>query len=180
MSVLIPVYPHAVCHERIEPYDFASTISYHLRVGVAPEEQVRHHGLPEDERGHLGIWLVMQKEIQRMVDGLFLASFLCVFVQVKRQRCDRLREDTHAGIHSRDLHGRSFIDCLTRRCPAEVVAVTRAVCRVGRLITASEHLRKDTHGHTSIWFKTSRITKKPSRERTIILSPHRNKMPRLS
>ena len=88
--MLVPVDRHSVWHERVKPDDLAATVPDHLRIGIAPEEQVRHERFPEDEGCHFRIRLIMEQEIQWMIQRFFLAAFLVVLVQMKRQTGDCL------------------------------------------------------------------------------------------
>ena len=49
MPVLIPIHRHLVGHQGIQRHHFAFAVAYDLRIGVAPQEQVRHERLTEDE-----------------------------------------------------------------------------------------------------------------------------------
>ena len=51
---------------------------------------MRHECFPEDEGCHFRIWLIMEQEIQWMIQRFFLAAFLVVLVQMKRQTGDCL------------------------------------------------------------------------------------------
>jgi hypothetical protein len=80
MTVGIAVDRHTVWHERIESHDLAFAVPDDLRVGISPEEQVRHERFPENKGRHLRIRLIMQEHIQRMFDSLFLAAAFAIFV----------------------------------------------------------------------------------------------------
>ena len=58
----------------------AVAVADDLRVCVTPEEQVCHEGFSEHKGTHFGVRLIMQKQVQRMIDGLFLAAVLCVSI----------------------------------------------------------------------------------------------------
>ncbi len=77
-----------------------------MGVGVAPQEQVCYERVAEEEAGHLGVRLIVQKKIQRVVYGFFLAVRLDP-VEGERKR-HRLGEYSNAGIHGRHLHGGAF------------------------------------------------------------------------
>ena len=83
LSVLVPADRHLVRHQRIERNDLALAVAYDLRIGVVPQQEVRHKRFPEHEGTHLRVRLVMQKLIQRMVDGFFLAAVLFVSVHME-------------------------------------------------------------------------------------------------
>ena len=82
---------------------------------------------------HLRVRLIMQQEIQRMVDGFFLAAVLLVPVEVQRQACHRFRQDADAGIHRRHLHGGAFIDppCPRGRAAKEEAVGAAGMCGSG-------------------------------------------------
>ena len=63
LTVFIPVHRHAVWHQRIEGNNLALAVTDDLRVGIAPQKQMRHQGLAENETRHLRVWLVVQKEV---------------------------------------------------------------------------------------------------------------------
>lgn len=63
MSVRIPIHRHFVGHQGIQGHHFTFAVADDLRIGVAPQEQVRHERFPEDERAHLRIRLIMQQQI---------------------------------------------------------------------------------------------------------------------
>ena len=134
----ITVHGHTVGHERVQRHDLTLAVTDDLRVGVAPQEQVRHQCLPEDEGAHLRIGLVVQQQVQRMPDGLFLAAIVLVGVQVQRKPCDGLRQNADAGVNGGHLHGGAFRHGFARRAAAKEEAVAAAVRRVGRLIPRME------------------------------------------
>ena len=80
LSLLIAVNHHAVWHERIQRHHFTLSVSNNLCVSVAPEKQMRHERFSERKRSHLRIWLIVQNEIQRLVNGLLLTSFVRVSI----------------------------------------------------------------------------------------------------
>lgn len=53
MAVFITVHHHTIWHQRIQGHGFTFTIADNLRIGISPEEQVRHQGFSEYKRGHL-------------------------------------------------------------------------------------------------------------------------------
>lgn len=108
LPVLIPVNRHSVRHQGIQPYYLALAVSEYLGVGVSPQQQVGHKCLPEHKRGHFRVRLVVQKQIQRMIQRLFLPAVFVIAVQVERELCNCLRQNTDAGIHRGHLHGGPF------------------------------------------------------------------------
>ena len=99
---------------------------------------MRHERFPEHEGTHLRVWLVMQEQIQRMVNGFLLAAVLLVTVEVQRQTCHRFRQDADAGIHRCHLHGGAFVDTLARRAIAKEKAVGTASSAVLGLVPGTE------------------------------------------
>ena len=87
----------------------------------------------------------MQEQIQRMVNGFFLAAVLLVAVEVQRQTCHRFGQDTDAGIHRCHLHGGAFIDTLACRASSKEKAVGAACSTVLGLVPGTEQPGKDTH-----------------------------------
>ena len=49
LSATIPVDGHLVGHEWVQGNDFTFAVTDDLRIGVAPQEQVRHQRLAEHE-----------------------------------------------------------------------------------------------------------------------------------
>ena len=78
-----------------------------------------HEGFPEHEGTHFRVWLVMEQQIQRVVDSLFLTAVLGVTVEVKGQASHGLCQDADAGIHRRHLHGAPLGDGLAGGGAAE-------------------------------------------------------------
>ena len=62
--------------------------------------------------GHFGVRRIVEKKIERMPLHSLLALPL-VFINVKRQSGDRLRQDADAGINRCGLHGRELVDILS-------------------------------------------------------------------
>ena len=75
-----------------------------------------HEGFPEDERGHLGIRLIMEQMVERMLHRLGLAAILLIAVHVQRQTRNGLRQDAHTGVHRCHLHGGPFVHALSSYC----------------------------------------------------------------
>ena len=120
LSVLCPVDLHVFREKRIQAKNAVLAISHNLCIGIAPQEQVRHHGFPEGEACHLRIGLPIQDLIQRVLGGLFFSvALLGKFVKVKRQAGHCLRQKPHTGVHRRNLHGGLFIHPLSAECLPE-------------------------------------------------------------
>lgn len=71
-----------------------------------------HQRFPEDEGRHLRVGLVVQQKIQRMIPG-FLGVVIRLFIDMKRQRGNGFRENSHTRINSRHLHGGALVDSLS-------------------------------------------------------------------
>ncbi len=97
---------------------------------VAPQQQVRQHGLAPDEGGHLLVGLVMQQTVRRVLCGLS-AAIIGNLVHMHRQTGDGTGNHADAGIHSRGLHSRGWRDRLTRGVGAEVERWRGANCITG-------------------------------------------------
>ena len=138
MSVGIAVYRHFVRHQRIQSHHFVFAVSDNLGIGVAPQKQMRHEGFPEHKRTHLRVRFIMKQQVQRMVDGFFLATALRISVEVKRKTSHRFCENAHTGIHRRHLHGRAFRHGFAGSCPAKVETVAASCGAVLRLIAGFE------------------------------------------
>ena len=145
LAVPVTVHRHPVRHQRIEGNDLTFTVTDDLGVGVAPQEQVRHEGFPEHERTHLRVRLIVEKQIQRVVDGFLLATVLLVTVEVQRQTCHRFRQDADAGIHRRHLHGGAFRHRLAGGGAAKIERIAAPGGAVLGLIPGTEKPGKDTH-----------------------------------
>ena len=130
-SLTVAVNLHAVGHQRVECHDLAASVADNLRVGVTRQQQVVHHRFPKDKRGHFRIRLVVQDPPQRVVEILFLAAVLAVFVQKQRQTRDCLRKNANTGINRCHLHGSMFVDHLTsRRIAPKKAAAAKIFSRV--------------------------------------------------
>ena len=138
LSLAVAIHCHPVRHQRIEGNNLALAVPDNLGIGVAPQEQMRHERFPEHEGTHLRVWLVMQEQIQRMVNGFLLAAVLLVTVEVQRQTCHRFRQDADTGIHRRHLHGRPLINPLARSASSKEKAVGAAHGAVLGLIPGTE------------------------------------------
>ena len=57
---LVSVHRHLVWHKRVQSHDLILTVADDLRIGVAPEEQVRHEGFAEHEGTHLRVRLIVE------------------------------------------------------------------------------------------------------------------------
>ena len=124
LAPLVPVHRHFVGHKGVQRHHLALAVADDLCVGVAPEEQVGHKGFPEHEGTHFRVRFVMEQEIQRVADSLFLAAVLSVAVQIQRQASHGLRQDADAGVHRRHLHGAPLSDGLAGGGAAEVEGVS--------------------------------------------------------
>ena len=82
-----------------------------------------HQSFPEDERGHLRIRLIVQQKVQRMVSG-FLGAVVRLLIDLKWQRSDGFRENSHTRIDCRHLHGGAFVDSLSGSGSSQEEAVT--------------------------------------------------------
>ena len=145
LSIAVTIHRHPVRHQRIEGNDLALAVSDNLGVSVAPQEQVCHERFPEHEGTHLRVWLIMQKQIQRMVAGFLLTSVLLVAVEVQGKPSHRLCQDADTGVHGGHLHGRPLVHPLARSTSSKEKAVGAACSTVLRLIPGTEKPGKDTH-----------------------------------
>ena len=108
LAIGIPIDCHLVWHERVQSDHFTFAVANHLRVGVAPQQQVCHEGFAEDKTTHFRVRLIVEEHVKRMAERFLFAACICVPVKMNWQTGDRLREDSHAGIDSRHLHCRSL------------------------------------------------------------------------
>ena len=105
----------------------------YLRKRISPQKKVNHRRLSKYKRCHFGVGRIVEKKIERMPrHSLF--SVPSIFVDVKRQPCDGLRQDADASVNRRGLHGCELVDlgsggrlAKDERPAAEVVAVLRLV-----------------------------------------------------
>ena len=97
---------------------------------LAPQEQMVHEGFPEDERGHLGIRLIMEQMVKWMLHRLDLAAILLIAVHVQRQTRNGLRQVAHTGVHRRHLHGGPFVHALFSCGSSHEETVRTAGCGV--------------------------------------------------
>ena len=81
-SMLITVHLHPIRHQRIQSYDFTLAVADDLTVGIAPQEQMRHQSLPENEGSHLRIRLIMEQKIKRMFHRFLLTAIICISVKL--------------------------------------------------------------------------------------------------
>lgn len=123
-AVFIPADGHLVRHQRIQRDDLSLAVADDLRIGVAPQQQVRHQRFPKDEGRHLRVRLIMQQQIQRVINSFLFPAVLLVAIHMQRQSGDRLRQNTHTGIHRRHLHGGAFRHGFARRTATHVESVT--------------------------------------------------------
>lgn len=89
-AILIPIHGHAIRHQRIQRNDLTFPVSDNLSVGIAPEEQVGHESFPKHKGTHFRIRLIVEKMVQRVIEGFLFPTILLVSVQMKRQTCHRL------------------------------------------------------------------------------------------
>ena len=80
-----------------------------LAVGIPPEQQMRKHRLPQDERGHLRVGLVVQETVGRMGERLLTAP-VRVLADMQRQAGHRFRNHPDTGVHRRGLQRGMLID----------------------------------------------------------------------
>ena len=149
VSAGIPIHSHAVGHQRIQRNDLAALIAHDLRVAVAPEQQVCHEGFSEGKCSHFRVRLVMEQGVQRMPQRLFLAARGVVLIEMQRQRGDGLRQNPHAGVHRRHLHGAALVDGFARHGIAEQKRITAAVQRIAGLVPRLEQLSEYVHINNS-------------------------------
>ena len=140
LPVFIPVYPHAVRHQRIQTDHFALSVADDLCVGIAPQEQMGHQRFPKHKGCHLRVWLVMEQKIKRMVKSLLFTAAFVVLINMDGQTCHRFGQYPYAGIDCRHLHGRAFIHTLSCR----TVAHEKAVGTAGRSVGGSIPRPKDS------------------------------------
>ena len=97
---LVAVHFHVLREQRIQPQHRVLAVTDDLGVGVAPQEQVGHHGLAEREAGHLRVGLAVEYLVQRMVRRTFLpAASICIPVEMERQPRHCLGQQPDTGIH---------------------------------------------------------------------------------
>ena len=119
LSAVIPVHLHLIRQQRIQPQNVAAPVTQDLAVGVAVDQQVGEHDLPQDEAGHLGIGLVVQNAVQRMLRRLD-AAFALILIYVQGQAGDGFRNDAHAGVDRAHLNGGGCRDRFSGRAGAEI------------------------------------------------------------
>lgn len=122
-------------HQGVESNDLVLTASNDLRIGVAPQKQVRHKRFPEHEGTHLRVWLIVEQQVQRMVKSFFLAAVVRLSVKVQRQSRNGFRQNADAGIDRRHLHGGAFRYRFAGGRAAEKESVIAARCAVLRLVS---------------------------------------------
>lgn len=79
-TVFVSVHRHLVRHQGIQSNDLIFAVADDLCIGVAPQEQVRHKGLPKYERTHLRVRLIVEQAVERMVERHCLAAAVRVFI----------------------------------------------------------------------------------------------------
>ena len=82
-------------------------------VRIAPKREPQNLLLAPLERSLPRIWRHMKKPIQRMLLRGRLTAALNVFVDVQRERSDRLRKQSRAGQNNRALHRGFAVDANT-------------------------------------------------------------------
>ena len=113
LATLISIHFDILRQKRIQTQHRVLAIPNNLCIGVAPEEQVGHQCLPEDKGCHLRVGLPIQNLVQRMIPCLFLVAVIVRHtVEMQRQCCNGLCQQTDTGIYGRDLHGGFFIHLL--------------------------------------------------------------------
>ena len=99
---------------------------------------MRHEGFPEGKGGHFRVRFVVKQIVQRMPQRLLLAARGVVLIEMQRQRGDGLRQNPHAGVHRRHLHGAALVDGFARHGIAEQKRITAAVQRITGLVPRPE------------------------------------------
>ena len=89
--VFVSVNGHLVRHQWVQSNDLTFAVADDLRVGVAPQKQVRHECLAEYEARHFRVRLVMEETVKWVLHSLLFASVAGVLVHVQWQTCDGLR-----------------------------------------------------------------------------------------
>ena len=82
-------------------------------------QQVREHDLPEDERRHLRVWLVMQQRVKRMFLGL-AAALGAVLIHPEGEAGHGFRYDPDASVDGGEMDRRLRGDRLAGTTGAEV------------------------------------------------------------
>ena len=90
-------------------------------------------------------WFIMQQQVQRVIQCLFLAAVICVSVQMHRQTGDGLGKNAHAAVDRRHLHGRPFRHNLACGGAAHEKRVSAACRSVGGLVPCLENACEQTH-----------------------------------
>ena len=76
LAAFISVHFDILRQQRIQPQHGVFAIPDDLCVGIAPEEQVGHQGLPENESRHFRVGLSVQNLVQRMIPRFFLVAVI--------------------------------------------------------------------------------------------------------
>ena len=135
---------HLVREQRIETKDTPPAIPQNLCIRIPPQKEVTHQCFAKYKGSHLGIRRIVEQEVQRMLRHTLFALFF-VDVDVKRQPCDGLREDTDTGIDCRCLHCSTLIDRLARRrLPKQK---RQAADMISGLVSRTEDFCKEIHEH---------------------------------
>ena len=109
----IPVHLHAVREQRVQAGNVVLARADDLAVGIAPQQQMAEHDLAQDEGGHLGVRLIVEDSVQRMICRLLTAGF-GLLIDRQRQGRDGFSDHTHAGIDRGHLHGVLGVDRFAR------------------------------------------------------------------
>ena len=97
-----------------------------------------HERFPKREARHLGVRLVVQQPVERVLERLFFPAAVVIFVDVQRQARNGLRQNPHTGVHRRHLHGGRFVHRFPARRTAKKEAVAAAVERVFRFVARAK------------------------------------------
>ncbi|MPN00397.1 hypothetical protein SDC9_147591 [bioreactor metagenome] len=86
-----------------------------------------HERFPKREASHFGVWLIMQQSVERVFERFLFPATVVISIDVQRQTRDGFRQNSHAGIHRRHLHGGRFVHRFPARCTAKKEAVATAI-----------------------------------------------------
>ena len=144
----IPVHRHLIRLQRMDADHLIAASADDLTVGVAPQQQMRHHGLPQDKAGHFQIRLIVQKSVQRMLRRLAVAR-VRVFVHVDGQGGDGFSDHAHTGVDRGHLDRRGCGDRFAGHAGAESEGRRGAdgVLRIGLVPRTSEAGKWIFHRH---------------------------------
>ena len=146
LTIAHPLHTHFIWEQRVKGSNTPSTITYDLCIGIAPEQQVGHQCLTEDERGHFGIRLIVEQVEQRVVvDPRFVPTLIAIDVQ--REGSNRLCQHTHTGINRSGLHSCDLIDRLAAGRGTEQEGILRPEVVVFGLIPRPSESEQFTNTH---------------------------------